>query len=323
MRHHHVPIRAGGFVECGPPIERQCLRHVDLNVVDEIPVPDRLEQSVGETKRQDVLRRFFSKEVVDPEDLRLLEHLVQLRIQRHCAREIGAERLFHHDARSLDQPRFAEHPHRGQRRGGRHAHVVESLAFAVERSFRVIHRRLYGGGSSLQRHIVQRGSETLPIGVRDLARGELVECRAGELAEAVRIEFIERDADDAAVRNESRGQHGTSPAALFVVQDHPSRQRARLLVDAADRRQALPLPSLVTFAELSPHGSSKQEPGQRAGAQIRPAANRVCHSPVHDRRGEADARPKRGRRTQRHDRLLRSAHRSRFAIRCRPPSTWW
>ncbi len=69
MRHHHVAERAGRLVEAGALAQAQRLRHVDLHVVDEVAVPDRLEQPVGEAERQDVLRRLLAQEVVDAEDL--------------------------------------------------------------------------------------------------------------------------------------------------------------------------------------------------------------------------------------------------------------
>jgi len=59
-----------------PQAER--FRDVDLHVIDEIAIPDRLEQAVGEAKRQDVLRRLFAQEMIDPEDLLFGEYLVQL-----------------------------------------------------------------------------------------------------------------------------------------------------------------------------------------------------------------------------------------------------
>ena len=86
MRHHHVAIGADRLVEAGPLAEAQRFRHVDLHVVDEVAVPDRLEQSVGKAEREDVLRRLLAQEVIDAEDLVLGEHLVQLGVQRHRAR---------------------------------------------------------------------------------------------------------------------------------------------------------------------------------------------------------------------------------------------
>ena len=117
VRHHHVAEGAGRLVEAGALAEPQRLRHVDLDVVDEVAVPDRLEQAVGEAERQDVLRRLLAEEVVDAEDLVLAEDLVQLGVQRHGAREVGAEGLLHDDAAAADEPGLRQQPHRRQRRG--------------------------------------------------------------------------------------------------------------------------------------------------------------------------------------------------------------
>ena len=51
------------------------------DVGDGVAVPDRLEQAVREAEREDVLGRLLAQEVVDPEDLLLGEHLVQLRVE--------------------------------------------------------------------------------------------------------------------------------------------------------------------------------------------------------------------------------------------------
>ena len=74
----HVAVGAGRLVERRPLLEAERLGHVDLDVVDVVAVPDRLEEPVGEAEGQDVLRRLLAQEVVDPEDLLLLEDLVQL-----------------------------------------------------------------------------------------------------------------------------------------------------------------------------------------------------------------------------------------------------
>ena len=110
----------GRLVEAGALAEPQRLRHVDLHVVDEVPVPDRLEQAVGEAERQDVLRRLLAEEVVDAEDLLLGEDLVQPGVQRHGAGEVGAEGLLHDDAAAArrDRPRPAAAPPAGRRLGG-------------------------------------------------------------------------------------------------------------------------------------------------------------------------------------------------------------
>ncbi len=127
----HVAERAGRLVERRPHLEAERLRHVDLDVVDEVAVPDRLEQAVGEAERQDVLRRLLAEEVVDAEDLLLAEHLVQARVELARRLEVGAERLLHDDPRPLDQAGLGELAHDGQRGLRRHAEVVQPADLAV------------------------------------------------------------------------------------------------------------------------------------------------------------------------------------------------
>jgi hypothetical protein len=131
---HHVAVGAGLLVEAGALAEAQGLRHVDLHVVDEIAVPDGLEQPVGEAEGENVLRRFLAEKMIDAKDPVLVEHFVQPRIQRHRTREVGAEGLLHDDPRAIDQAGLAEQAHRGQRGVRRHAQVVQPTALAFEAS---------------------------------------------------------------------------------------------------------------------------------------------------------------------------------------------
>ena len=106
-------------------------------MIDEIAVPDGLEQSVGKAERQDVLRRLLAEKMIDAKDLVLAEHLVQPRVERDRAREIGAERLFHDDARALDQTGIAQQTHRRQSRVRRNAQIVKPAALLAERLLRL------------------------------------------------------------------------------------------------------------------------------------------------------------------------------------------
>ena len=76
-----VADRAGLLVEAGAPLDPDRLRHGDLDVVDELTVPDRLEDAVGEAESGDVLHGLLAEVVVDPEDLLLLEVAVELLVQ--------------------------------------------------------------------------------------------------------------------------------------------------------------------------------------------------------------------------------------------------
>ena len=128
MRHHHVAEGAGLLVEGRALAEPERLGHVDLHMVDEVAVPDRLEQAVGEAEGQDVLRRLLAEEVVDAEDLVLGEDLVQPGVERHGAREVGAEGLLHDDAAIADELGLGQQLHRRQRRVRRHAEIVHAAA---------------------------------------------------------------------------------------------------------------------------------------------------------------------------------------------------
>ncbi len=94
---HHVLEGAGRLVERNAVVDTERLGHVDLYMVDVVPVPDGLEQTVGEAEGQNVQDAFLTEEMVDAEDLVLVEDLVQHVVQRHGAGQVGAERLLHDD----------------------------------------------------------------------------------------------------------------------------------------------------------------------------------------------------------------------------------
>ena len=98
--HDHVAIGTGALVEVGALGQPERLRDVDLDVGDVVSVPDRLEEAVGEAEGEDVLGGLLAQEVVDPEDLVLIEDLVQPGIERHRGHIVGAEGLLHDDPRA-------------------------------------------------------------------------------------------------------------------------------------------------------------------------------------------------------------------------------
>src|SRR5581483_5760809 len=92
VRDDHVAERASLLVEPTARADRQRLRHVDLDVIDEVAVPDRLEEAVGEPESEDVEGRLLAEEVVDAKDLLLGEDLVDGGVQLAGALEVPAER---------------------------------------------------------------------------------------------------------------------------------------------------------------------------------------------------------------------------------------
>ena len=88
----------GLFVVRGTLLDAERLRDGDLDVVDVLPVPDRLEDPVREPKHQDVLHRLLAEVVIDAEDLILAEDLVHDAGELRRRREVVTERLLDHDA---------------------------------------------------------------------------------------------------------------------------------------------------------------------------------------------------------------------------------
>ncbi len=70
----------------------------DLDVVDVQPVPQRLEDAVGEARDHDVADRLLSQEMVDAIDLLLGQAAQDAVVQRLGRSEVGAEGLFDDDA---------------------------------------------------------------------------------------------------------------------------------------------------------------------------------------------------------------------------------
>ena len=65
---------AGLFVEASAPSHAERFGHRDLNTLDIMAVPQRLEQRIGETEIEEVLDRLFAEEVIDTKDGRFGEH---------------------------------------------------------------------------------------------------------------------------------------------------------------------------------------------------------------------------------------------------------
>jgi hypothetical protein len=94
-----IADRACRLVEHRAALDADRLGDGDLDVVDELAVPQRLEDPVREAKRQQVLDRLLPEVVVDPVDLLLVEVTVDLVVQAARALPVRPERLLDDHAR--------------------------------------------------------------------------------------------------------------------------------------------------------------------------------------------------------------------------------
>ena len=94
---HHVTKRTGCVVKAAAMLHAQGFCHCDLHMIDVISIPQRLEQTVGETQGHDVLYCFLSEIVVDAIGLGLGKNAQDFAIERLSRCEIASERLLDDD----------------------------------------------------------------------------------------------------------------------------------------------------------------------------------------------------------------------------------
>jgi hypothetical protein len=134
----HVSQGTGVVVVAPAVFDADGLGHRDLHVVDVAPVPERLEEGVGEAQGQDVLHRLLAQIVVDAVDLRFHQQAGEGTVQGDGGRQIPAERLLENHAAAMpvgDQPRVAQFPGDALEEGrcrGQVEDVVRPLPFPGE-----------------------------------------------------------------------------------------------------------------------------------------------------------------------------------------------
>ena len=163
--HDHVPQGSDGIVEVSAILDSEVLGHRDLDGLDVVSVPDRLEERVCEAEIQDLLGSHLPEVVVDPVELRLVDVLMEL--VSECARrlEVVPERLLHDDPRSRRQPGVCQPLDDPAEQKGRDLEVEDRGLGALD--------RLADPG-------VGRGVSEVPLDIGE-PRGETLEHRRVEL----------------------------------------------------------------------------------------------------------------------------------------------
>jgi hypothetical protein len=213
VRDHHVAEGTRLLVERTAALEAELLGDVDLHRGHVLTVPDRLEDTVGETQGEDVLHGLLAEKVIDPEDRVLAEGLVQRGVQRFRRLEVGAEGLLQDDPRSLvRQPAIAQHSHHRPHGRRRHRQVEQSARILPEllacrtdgagELLAVIRRRGYEGEAPRQR---------VPRVRVELAVGALLERRTDLLGE-LPLRLVAAGSDDPEVLRHEAGSHQAEQA---------------------------------------------------------------------------------------------------------------
>ena len=125
---------AGRVVELPAPLDPDLLRHRDLDLVDVLPVPQRLEDRVAEAEDEDVLDGLLAEVVVDAEGLPLVEGTRHQAVELPRGGEVAAEGLLDHDprprraVRRVQEARVAQAREDRREGGGRDREVEEPVA---------------------------------------------------------------------------------------------------------------------------------------------------------------------------------------------------
>ena len=74
----YVAERPGLFIKWPPSLDTVGFRERKLYPLNVVPIPDRLEDSIAETKEENVLHRLFAEIVIDPKYLILRKDRVHI-----------------------------------------------------------------------------------------------------------------------------------------------------------------------------------------------------------------------------------------------------
>ena len=191
----------------------ELLAHRDLHVVDVAPVPDRLEDPVGEAEDHDVLHGLLAEVVIDAVDLPLVHDLLQRAVERDRRVEVAAERLLDHEpppalvlAREAGLPELARDLAEERRRRRQVEEVVAAGAVPLvgpgERGAEpLVGRRVV----RVALRVDDPSGDPLPQRRVEVLRRERLQVAAQAFPERVVAELGAREADDGHAIGEQAG----------------------------------------------------------------------------------------------------------------------
>ena len=249
---HDVAQRPGLLVELAAPLDPDRLGDGDLDMVDILAIPERLEDAIAEAEDEQVLHRLLAEVVIDAIDLGLGEGAGDLVVQRLRRGQVVAERLLDHQARPAGGVRLARHLALGQpgilqvvddhrvvaRRGGQGEDAVSAGAALLLQVFeRLAQAHIPLGIVEVAVDVAEARGEALPPGVVDLVPERARDCAFHLGAEPLVVPVAPRIADD----RERGGQGGVDRQVVELrhqlavgqiaghAEDHHRTRRRRLL----------------------------------------------------------------------------------------------
>src|SRR5579885_1634980 len=158
---HDVPDGSGAIVEGAAALDAELLRHRDLNLLDVVAVPERLEKPVRKAEIHDVVDGPFPEVMIDAEDRGFREAREQNAVQLARGGEVRAEWLFDDHAAISGAARPREALDNGPKQHGGNGEIVRR---PLRRAERVADRLKRGRIVVVAIHIAEQTGELLECG---------------------------------------------------------------------------------------------------------------------------------------------------------------
>ena len=173
-----------GVIKRPATINAECLGHRDLDIADVVAVPDRLEECIGETGVEDVLRCLFAQIMIDAEDLTLLKDIMKCPVEGFGRCLVMTKRFLHHDAGGIvDASRRFQPLGDRSEKNRRDRQIVNRTLGSAQSLFKGLKGRRIAVvpvdilkliGELLEVHLIHTtpvGGDSLPGAVNDLLSG--------------------------------------------------------------------------------------------------------------------------------------------------------
>src|SRR4030095_15164618 len=105
---NHVANGAGVIIDRPPALNPEILRHGDLDALDLIAIPERLEERILEAEEHHVMHWSFSQIMIDAEDVLFVESAEQNLVKRLRGAKVVPEGFFNDNASALSTFRLGQ-----------------------------------------------------------------------------------------------------------------------------------------------------------------------------------------------------------------------